>query len=220
MWIVGVIRPYIPDRFKEGYGLNQNCSRQNQRNGCRSNNHCRLWHSSLYLKLRIANELGLDIIITDHHSLGDESPPAMAVINPKRQEFPVSGKNAGRCRNCLQVGSSLVSGFWRGRAKTDVEQFLDLVAIGTVADLAPLQGENRRLVIDGLAVLNQLKRPGLAALANMSGLKRGSMSAESIGFGLGPRINAAGRLAHAYSAARLLAVNNEHSARQLARELE
>jgi single-stranded-DNA-specific exonuclease len=91
--------------------------------------------------------------------------------------------------------------------------------VGTVADLAPLVGENRKLVIDGLTVLNQLQRPGLAALASLSGLKQGSITAESIGFGLGPRINAAGRLAHAYKAAKLLATNNDLMARPLAKEL-
>jgi single-stranded-DNA-specific exonuclease len=91
--------------------------------------------------------------------------------------------------------------------------------VGTVADLAPLHDENRLLVIDGLKVLNQLQRPGINALASVSGLKRGAITAQSIGFVLGPRINAAGRLEHAYSAARLLAANNDMTARQLANEL-
>jgi single-stranded-DNA-specific exonuclease len=105
------------------------------------------------------------------------------------------------------------------RVQADLTTFLDLVAVGTVADLAPLHGENRSLVVAGLEVLNHLDRPGFSALASISGLRAGAITAESIGFALGPRINAAGRLEHAYSAARLLAANNDLSARQLAQEL-
>lgn len=213
----GRIRPYIPDRFKEGYGLNQNALDQLKELGAALiiTVDCGIRAVS---EVAYANELGMDVIITDHHSLGDESPPAMAVINPKRRESQYPEMMLAGVGIAYKLAQALYQELG-DRAETGVEQFLDLVAIGTVADLAPLQGENRRLVIDGLAELNQLKRPGLAALANISGLKRGSVSAESIGFGLGPRINAAGRLAHAYSAARLLAANNQHSARQLAREL-
>jgi single-stranded-DNA-specific exonuclease len=105
------------------------------------------------------------------------------------------------------------------RACFEEESLLDLVAIGTVADLAPLLKENRQLVIAGLAVLNKAQRPGIAALAKVAGVPVGSISAESIGFGLGPRINAAGRLAHAYSAAKLLATQSLGSAQKLADEL-
>jgi single-stranded-DNA-specific exonuclease len=93
------------------------------------------------------------------------------------------------------------------------------VALGTVADLAPLLGENRVLVAEGLRVLNEVRRPGIAALLKVTGLEPGSISAESIAFALGPRINAAGRLAHAYDAAKLLAANNHHTARELAQRL-
>jgi single-stranded-DNA-specific exonuclease len=96
---------------------------------------------------------------------------------------------------------------------------LDLVAVGTVADLAPLLGENRQLVINGLCILNKAQRPGIASLIRVSNLRAGGLTAESIGFGLGPRINAAGRIDHAYSAARLLAANNTLVADQLAHKL-
>jgi single-stranded-DNA-specific exonuclease len=107
----------------------------------------------------------------------------------------------------------------RERANFTEEEILDLVALGTVADLAPLLGENRLLVIRGLAALNEARRPGLAALAHVSGLKPGSLTAESIGFGLGPRLNAAGRLAHAYEAARLLAAGNGKDVQGMAHHL-
>ena len=106
------------------------------------------------------------------------------------------------------------------RATFDEADLLDLVAIGTVADLAPLLKENRKLVIDGLKSLNNSKRAGIAALARAARLTPGSLTAESIAFGIGPRINAAGRLAHAYSAAKLLAANNSLDANRFADELD
>ncbi|MCA9974369.1 MAG: hypothetical protein KC413_01410, partial [Anaerolineales bacterium] len=155
---------------------------------------------------------------TDHHSLGPTLPPALALINPKHP--------ASRYPETMLAGVGIAFKLAQAlrqtmpeRAQFDEEELLDLVAIGTVADLAPLLGENRKLVQDGLAVLNQAKRPGVAALAHVSGVRPGQMTAESIGFGLGPRVNAAGRLDHAYTAARLLAVNNDLMANQLANEL-
>jgi single-stranded-DNA-specific exonuclease len=104
-------------------------------------------------------------------------------------------------------------------AQFDEASLLDLVAIGTVADLAPLLAENRQLVIEGLQVLNLARRPGIRALAELARLKPGNFNAESIAFGIGPRINAAGRLAHAYTAARLLYAENGIDARRYAQEL-
>lgn len=211
------IRPYIPDRFTEGYGLNRAALDGLREIGatlaitvdCGIRAHAEIEH---------ANEIGLDIIVTDHHSLGDRLPPALAMINPKREESQYPEKMLAGVGIAYKLAQALYQEIYDGE-ESAVEQFLDLVAIGTVADLAPLLGENRRLVIEGLSYLNNLHRPGLAALANYAGLRRGSINAESIGFGIGPRINAAGRLAHAYTAARLLAANNDLSARQLAKQL-
>jgi single-stranded-DNA-specific exonuclease len=142
----------------------------------------------------------------------------VAILNPKRPDSDYPEKMLAGVGIAYKLAQALYAEMPQ-RARVAVEDFLDLVAVGTVADLAPLLGENRKLVMDGLEVLNRLNRPGLAALAATSGLKRGSITAESIGFGMGPRINAAGRLDHAYTAAKLLAANNEHAARQLAKEL-
>ena len=142
----------------------------------------------------------------------------MALINPKHPQSTYPEVMLAGVGIAYKLAQALYQTMPE-RVQVNVEDFLDLVAVGTVADLAPLKGENRKLVMDGLKVLNRLERPGLAALASAVGLKRGAITSESIGFGLGPRINAAGRLAHAYSAAKLLAANNDHMARQLAREL-
>lgn len=211
------VRPYIPDRVDEGYGLNTEAIKRIKDFG-----------ASLIItvdcgirsvaEVEYANELGLDVIITDHHSLGRELPPAKAIINPKRNDSNYPDRMLAGVGIAFKLAQALYS-VLPERVQIDLDSLLDLVAVGTVADLAPLHNENRVLVIAGLRVLNQLKRPGLSALAAVSGLKPGSITAESIGFALGPRINAAGRLDHAYSAARLLAVNNDYTARQLAEEL-
>ena len=211
------VRPYIPDRIDEGYGLNEDALTKLKEMGADLviTVDCGIRSVS---EVAFAQEIGLDMIITDHHSLGPKLPSAVAVINPKhpQSEYP-EAMLAG-----VGIAYKLAQALYQTmpeRVQVNVEDFLDLVAVGTVADLAPLKGENRKLVMDGLKVLNRLERPGLAALAAAVGLKQGAITSESIGFGLGPRINAAGRLDHAYSAAKLLATNNDHTARQLAREL-
>ncbi|MCB8989078.1 MAG: single-stranded-DNA-specific exonuclease RecJ [Chloroflexota bacterium] len=211
-------QPYIPDRVDEGYGLNIDALttlRQEKGADLVITVDCGIRSVA---EVAHANTLGLDMIVTDHHSLGPTLPPALALINPKHP--------ASRYPETMLAGVGIAFKLAQAlrqtmpeRAQFDEAELLDLVAIGTVADLAPLLGENRKLVQDGLAVLNQAKRPGVAALAHVSGVRPGQMTAESIGFGLGPRINAAGRLDHAYTAARLLAVNNDLMANQLANEL-
>ena len=158
------------------------------------------------------------MIITDHHSLGRDLPEALAVINPKRPDSAYPERMlaavgiANKLAQALHQDRPAPTGF-------DVKSLLDLVAMGTVADLAPLLGETRLLVRHGMEVLHSLRRPGVAALSRVAGLKPGRITAETIGFVLGPRLNAAGRLSHAYDAARLLASANEPSAERFAHDL-
>ncbi len=207
-------RPYIPDRVDEGYGLNEEALKSLKEMGAGLVITVDCGIRSIR-DVELANKIGLDMIITDHHTLGPLLPPAVAVINPKRldSEYPeeeLAGVGiAYKLAQALKQKNS-------DRANFEEDQLLDLVALGTVADLVPLLGENRLLVTRGLEVLNQCHRPGVDALAKVSSLKPGAILAESIAFGLAPRINAAGRLAHAYDAARLLAVNNSLMAREYA----
>ncbi|VAW42399.1 Single-stranded-DNA-specific exonuclease RecJ [hydrothermal vent metagenome] len=212
------IRPYIPDRIKEGYGLNIAALTELKEIG-----------ASLVItvdcgirsvqEVEHANAIGLDMIITDHHGLGPEMPPATAVLNPKRPESRYPDDMLAGVGIAFKLAQALKQSRPEQATYHDAD-LLDLVAIGTVADLAPLLKENRKLVIDGLQALNNGKRAGIAALARAARLTPGSLTAESIAFGLGPRINAAGRLAHAYSAARLLAANNSVDANRYASELD
>jgi single-stranded-DNA-specific exonuclease len=166
------VRPYIPDRFDEGYGLNQEAIAEIKEfgTGLIITVDCgiRSLHEAAY-----ANELGLDMIITDHHSIGREMPDVVAILNPKRPDSNYPEKMLAGVGIAYKLAQALYTEMPE-RALVAVEDFLDLVAVGTVADLAPLLGENRKLVMDGLQVLNRLDRPGLAALASISGLKRGS----------------------------------------------
>ncbi len=212
-------QPYIPDRVDEGYGLNETALtwlKQEQGADLVISVDCGIRSVQ---EVETATSLGLDMIITDHHTLGRQMPPAVAIINPNRSDskYPET-KLAG-----VGIAFKLAQALCRAmpeRVQFAEEDLLDLVALGTVADLAPLLGENRQLVIGGLRKLNQAKRPGVAALSRVSRIRAGSITAESIGFGLGPRINAAGRLDHAYTAAKLLATNSRMVADKLAAQLE
>jgi len=213
-----LIIPYIPDRVDEGYGLNLEALTTLRQKGadlvisvdCGIRSPIEVAHAA---------SIGLDMIVTDHHSLGRELPPALAVINPKRPDSRYPEKMLAGVGIAYKLAQAVR--FTLPQRATDHESnLLDLVAIGTVADLAPLLGENRKLVAEGLEVLNELRRPGVAALMKVSGLTQGQMTAESIGFGLGPRINAAGRLAHAYDAAKLLIASNSHTATEQAAKLD
>lgn len=210
-------QPYIPDRVDEGYGLNSAALRDLRQKGADLVISVDCGIRALH-EVAVAREIGLDMIVTDHHSLGRDLPDALAVINPKRPDSAYPEKMLAGVGIAFKLAQALRRAMPQ-RARFEEEALLDLVALGTVADLAPLQGENRRLVIEGLEVINSCRRPGIAALANVSRLKPGSITAEHIGFGLGPRINAAGRLAHAYKAAKLLASNNMMMAARHAQEL-
>ncbi|HRQ39372.1 MAG TPA: single-stranded-DNA-specific exonuclease RecJ [Chloroflexota bacterium] len=210
-------QPYIPDRVDEGYGLNTEALSKLKENGAGLVISVDCGIRSI-LEAQHAQSIGLDMIITDHHSLGADLPPALAVINPKRPDSAYPETMLAGVGIAYKLAQALRQAM-PSRAQFEDADLLDLVAIGTVADLAPLLHENRKLVADGLVALNNGRRPGIRALAEVSRLKMGSLTAESIGFGIGPRINAAGRLSHAYVAARLLAATNQVDAHSYAREL-
>lgn len=213
-----LVVPYIPDRVDEGYGLNLEAISSLRERGATLTVSVDCGIRSP-VEVAHAQAIGLDMIVTDHHSLGRVLPPAVAVINPKRTDSTYPERMLAGVGIAYKLAQALRLAM-PDRANFDESDLLDLVALGTVADLAPLLGENRKLVAEGLAVLNEVRRPGLAALMNVSGLQPGTMTAESIGFALGPRINAAGRLSHAYDAARLLISTNTHTATEQARLLD
>jgi single-stranded-DNA-specific exonuclease len=222
----GRVGPYIPDRVDEGYGLNlEALASIAAKAQLLVTVDCGIRSVS---EIAYARSLGLDVIVTDHHSIGPALPPALAVINPRRQDGGAAFDRLAGVGVAYRLAQAVLRTLaeqpgMRLDAETadQIEQeLLDMVALGTVADMMPLLSENRSLVRRGLAQLNQDPRPGVAALMMQADLRPGTVDATSISFRLAPRINAAGRLSHARLAYRLLRTGDPAEAYTLATELE
>ncbi len=207
---------YIPDRIEEGYGPNEPAMEQLSRDhdliicvDCGTLSHG-----------PIAAATGADVVVLDHHLGGETLPDAVAVVNPNRQDE--TGDLAHLCAAgvvfllLVELNRRLRS---QGTAGPDLMGMLDLVALATVADVAPLIGVNRALVRTGLQVMARRERPGLVALADVAGLDV-PPTAYHLGFLLGPRVNAGGRIGKADLGARLLATDDPHEAAAMAERLD
>lgn len=215
------VRAYIPDRIDEGYGLNSPALKHLADDGVRLVITVDCGIRSLQ-EVADGNHYGLDLIVTDHHSVGPELPDAQAVINPQQFDCDYPEKRlAGVGVTYKLVQALFMEAQRRGYKHRDwrPEDWLDLVAIGTVADVMPLLGENRTLVSEGLKRLRKAERPGILALCQAAAIKPPYITASTIGFGLGPRINAAGRLRSAMLAYELLSSVDYAAALPLATEL-
>lgn len=202
------ISTFIPNRFVEGYGLTVDAVEQIIATGtqlivtvdCGSISH---------KEIARANELGVDVIVTDHHLVGDTLPPAVAVVNPKRTDhsYPfIDLAGVGVAFKLVQALQTRLEGLPQGNEKW----LLDLVALGTVCDVVTLLDENRTNVYWGLKVLAKTRRPGLKALMAVARVEPDKLDSRSLGFALGPRMNASGRLETAlHSLEMLLAVDNK-----------
>jgi single-stranded-DNA-specific exonuclease len=164
-----------------------------------------------------AKSLGIDIIITDHHQPPAELPQAYALVNPWRPDCTYSERYLCGAGIAFKLAQALFRVYHR---EQEAQEFLDLVAIGTIGDIAPLLGENHTLVRLGIQQLNNTKNPGLRALIHITNLQPGKLRERDISYVLGPRINAAGRMKHAEIAFQLLTTDNDEEARAFARELE
>ena len=208
---------YIPDRFEEGYGLNSKAIEKLKEAGydlvitvdCGTTAH---------EQLELAKKIGLDVVVTDHHeSDGDAPKGAIACVNPKLEEGNVLSDLAGvgvafYLIRALQQKYQLIK---PGQEKW----LLDLVALGTVCDVVYLKGDNRVLTTFGLKVLKKTKRAGLVALCDKSSTDISKISETDLGFRLGPRLNAAGRLAHAQKALDVLTAKTHQEAEELSQAL-
>jgi single-stranded-DNA-specific exonuclease len=217
----GRVEAYIPDRVDEGYGLNLEALRTLYLRGVRL-------VVTVDCGIRSFREVdqarrGLDLIITDHHAPAPDRPlpPALAIVNPKQQGCPYPHKDLSGAGLAYKLAQGLLRAEQRRADPPELaeESLLDLVAMGTVADLVPLLGENRSLVRRGLERLNAATRPGVEALMAEAGLRRGDVDATAIGFRLGPRLNAAGRIDTAMKAYRLLTSRDLLETRDLAQKL-
>jgi len=207
---------YIPDRFRDGYGMNERAVQALAGEGVHLLLTCDCGIKSVS-EVALARRLGMRVVVTDHHELGAELPKAEAVINPKR--LP----EGHPCRMLPGVGTAYLVARQLLRAldqnPADADRWLDLVAVGIIADVVPLDGANRELGRRGLTRLNTSPCLGLQALMQVAGLT-GHLTEEEVGFQLVPRINSAGRLGDAKLAVRLLLATEPAEAGELAASLD
>ena len=215
---------YIPDRITEGYGLNREAVERFRSEGisliitvdCGISDH---------EPISYARQLGIDTIILDHHEISGALPAAAAAVNPNRRDclFPFKHLAAvGIVFNFLIAlrGALRREGFWKNDAYPNLKEYLDLVALGTIGDVAPLVDENRIFVKIGLDLITEERRVGLRALKLVSGIEHQVADSDKASFALIPRINAAGRIALATDAVELLLSENQDRAEELARKLD
>ena len=207
--------PYVPDRFSEGYGPNVQAIRGLHAQGASVLITADCGTSALR-EVELANELGMDVIVIDHHTAPDELPEALALVNPKLRDSQYGSEPAA-----VGVAHKVVHDLYeRSGREFSPDEHHALVALGTVCDLAPMLSENRDLVRIGIKALARAQRPGLRALAEAAKVNLAEADVEMCGWQLGPRLNAAGRMAHARIALDLLLTDDEDEARRLATELD
>jgi single-stranded-DNA-specific exonuclease len=214
---------HIPHRIESGYGLDAARISRCADEGVSLIVTVDCGISSL-AEIRHARSLGVDVVVTDHHEPPDEPTPAAAVLNPRRPGCRYPFKSLAGVGIAYKLAQALARLLGPGASAAGdderLESYLDLVALGTVADIAPLLGENRVLVTRGLEVLGAARRPGVRALLAAARIDTRPLRASQIGFGLGPRINAAGRLERADTAVELFLTDDARRAAELAGQLE
>lgn len=208
--------PYIPHRINEGYGLKTETLKKLKDSGIGLVISVDCGITALP-EIKEANQMGLDVIITDHHTPLEELPEAIASINPRRADSAYPFKELAG----VGVAFKLLVALYQGSGKEEqLDELLDLVAIGTIADIMPLTGENRYLVKRGLERINASPRPGISELINQSRVEAGKVESNDISWVLAPRLNAAGRLEHAMAGYQLLMAESMAEAREMASWLE
>lgn len=208
--------PYIPHRIEEGYGLTDAALDGLYREGVTLviTVDCGI---SAAAEVERAQGMGLDIVITDHHTVPATMPQAIATVDPKRADSAYPFPELAGVGVAFKLFQALLKSMGR---EEGLDELLDLVALGTVTDMCPLLGENRYLVKQGLELLNSSQRPGIRELARCAGLPLGSIDSEAISWVLGPRLNAMGRLDHAMISYDLLSTSSQEEAQRLASLLE
>ncbi len=213
----GNVIPFIPRRLEDGYDLTDAGVRAAKANGAKLVITCDCG-TSAHGPIATLQAAGIDVIVTDHHLPGGPLPPAYAVLNPNRPDCTSSDKGLAGVGVAFKLALSLTRSL--GGNENIVYRMLDLVALATIADIAPLVGENRVFVRYGLRLLNEADRPGIRAMIRAAGLDRKNLTSGRVGFVLAPRLNAAGRLGSALRGVELLMAPNDQVANPIARELE
>jgi single-stranded-DNA-specific exonuclease len=209
--------PFIPRRLEEGYDLTMAGVRAASAAGAKVLVTCDCGTNAIE-PVAAACEAGIDVIVTDHHLPSGPLPNCLAVLNAKQERCDYPDKDLAAAGIAFKLALALARAL--GENDTPVYRMLDLVALATIADIAPLRGENRVLARYGLKVLNDTSNLGLRALVRAAGLEGKPLTAGRVGYILAPRLNAVGRLGHALRGVELLTTENEHEANAIARELE
>ncbi len=207
------VRSYIPGRLEEGYGLNPIAIHQLHSEGVKLivTVDCGI---TAVEEAQLCAQLGIDLVITDHHECKDTLPQAVAVVDPHRPDCGYPHKTLSGVGVAFKLAAALC-----GSQQAVLTEYADMVCLGTVADVMPLTGENRVFVCRGLEALKHTKRPGIAALMDACSCTPEAVSASTIGFMLAPRINAAGRMGQIDLAIDLFLTDDAQQARQLAEAL-
>lgn len=205
---------YIPSRINEGYGLSLAAAERIADEGYQLvitvDNGIAAIEEAKIFKSR-----GVDLIVTDHHQVGAELPDAVAVIDPHREDDFSPEKNLCGVGVALKLAAALDDGDYTAV----LDDYADIVTIGTIADIVPLMGENRIIVTEGLKAIENCNRPGLYALLESAGLTDKQLSSSNVAFGIAPRINAAGRMASADIALQLLLTDDDEEAAELTKAI-
>ncbi|MEN6360642.1 MAG: single-stranded-DNA-specific exonuclease RecJ [Smithella sp.] len=222
--LTGKVSYYIPDRVQEGYGLKIPVIDQFKKRSIKLIITVDCGISDIE-QIAYAKSIGIDTIVLDHHEIAEQLPEAAACINPNRTDCAFPFKHlagVGIAFNFLIAlrGTLRKEGFWKDGAYPNLKEFLDVVALGTIGDIAPLVGENRIFAKIGLELITEGKRPGIKALKEVSGIDGQLIDSFKASFCLIPRINAAGRIASPLDAVELLLAENMEEARPLAEKLD
>ncbi len=206
---------YLPDRIEEGYGLNTEALKKLKDDGVSLviTVDCGI---SAVNEVEYAKSIGLDVCITDHHECSETLPKAISIVNPKRPDSTYPFNSLAGVGVTFKVLSAIVKRL--GLDENEYLKYLDIAAVGTIADIVPLVGENRIITANGLALLAKTKNEGLKALMKVARIEK--VDSDNVSFGIAPRINASGRMADATVAVKMLLAENEMEAYKYAKVLD
>ncbi|WP_027701400.1 single-stranded-DNA-specific exonuclease RecJ [Metaclostridioides mangenotii] len=207
---------YIPNRLEEGYGINEDAIRLIKDRGCDLiiSVDCGITSTK---EVDVANDLGIDVIITDHHECQDEIPNAFAVVNPKQEDCNYPFDMLCGCGIAFKLIQALTPA---EEFETKMYNYLEIVTLATICDIVPLKDENRIIVKNGLKLMRKGKNMGLRELLKVCGVEGDKIGSAHIGFAVGPRINAAGRLGFSYLGVELFTTDSQKEAEEVANLLE
>lgn len=210
------VKYYIPNRLEEGYGINGDAIRKINNDGCDLIITVDCGITSVN-EVELANELGIDVIITDHHECQSDIPNAYAIVNPKQEDCNYPFDMLCGCGVAFKMIQALTD---EEEFKTSMFDYLEVVTLATICDIVPLIDENRIIVKNGLKLMKEGKNLGLRELIKVCGIETSKIGSSHIGYSVGPRINASGRLGYSYLGVQLFTTGFEDEAKEIANILE